>query len=31
MTRKDQIKNAYHLTGGHAGFYNGMMTYSTTS
>ena len=29
MTRKEQIKNAYHLTGGHAGFYDGMMTYST--
>ena len=29
MTRKDQIKSAYHLTGGHAGFYDGMMTYST--
>ena len=29
MTRKDQIKNAYKLTGGHAGFYDGMMTYST--
>ena len=29
MTRKDQIKNAYHLTGGHASFYDGMMTYST--
>lgn len=29
MTRKDQIKSAYKLTGGHAGFYDGMMTYST--
>lgn len=29
MTRKDQIKNAYKLTGGHASFYDGMMTYST--
>ena len=29
MTRKEQIKNAYQLTGGHAGFYDGMMTYST--
>ena len=29
MTRRDQIKNAYRLTGGHAGFYDGMMTYST--
>ncbi len=29
MSRKDQIKNAYRLTGGHAGFYDGMMTYST--
>ena len=29
MTRKEQIKNAYKLTGGHAGFYDGMMTYST--
>ena len=32
MTRKDQIKNAYKLTGGkHAGFYDGMITYSTIS
>ena len=29
MTRKDQIKNAYRLTGDNAGFYDGMMTYST--
>ena len=29
MTRREQIKNAYKLTGGHAGFYDGMMTYST--
>ena len=29
MTRRDQIKNAYRLTGDHASFYDGMMTYST--
>ncbi|MCR4951055.1 MAG: class I SAM-dependent methyltransferase [Solobacterium sp.] len=29
MTRKEQIRNAYKLTGGHANFYDGMMTYST--
>ena len=29
MTRKEQIKNAYKLTGGNASFYDGMMTYST--
>ena len=29
MTRKDQIRSAYRLTGGHASFYDGMMTYST--
>ena len=29
MTRKDQIKSAYKLTGGNASFYDGMMTYST--
>ena len=29
MTRKEQIKNAYKLTGGNAGFYDGMMTCST--
>ncbi len=29
MTRKEQIKNAYKLTGGNALFYDGMMTYST--
>ncbi len=29
MTREEQIKNAYILIGGHAGFYDGMMTYST--
>ena len=29
MTRKEQIKSAYKLTGNNAGFYDGMMTYST--
>ncbi len=29
MTRKEQIRGAYRLTGGHASFYDGMMTYST--
>ena len=29
MTRREEIKNAYKLTGGHACFYDGMMTYST--
>ncbi len=29
MTRKRQIKDAYKLTGGHAGLYDGMMTCST--
>ena len=29
MTRKEQIKSAYRLTGDKAGFYDGMMTYST--
>ena len=29
MSRKDQIRNAYKLTGGYANFYDGMMTYST--
>ena len=29
MTRKEQIKNAYKLTGGNASFYDGMMTCST--
>ena len=29
MTRKEQIRNAYKTTGGHAGFYDGMITYST--
>ena len=29
MTRENQIKSAYRLTGGHASFYDGMMTYST--
>ena len=29
MTRRDQIKSAYRLTGSNAGFYDGMMTYST--
>ena len=24
MTRKDQIKSAYHLTGGPASFYDGI-------
>ena len=28
MTRKEQIKSAYRLTGDHAGFYDGMMSYS---
>ena len=27
--RRTQIKNAYRQTGGHASFYDGMMTYST--
>jgi hypothetical protein len=27
--RKDQIESAYRVTGGNAGFYDGMMTYST--
>ena len=27
--RRAQIRNAYKLTGGHASFYDGMMTYST--
>ena len=31
MTRKEQIKNAYKLSGKNAGFYDGMMTYSTLS
>ena len=31
MTRKEQIKSAYKLTGSNAGFYDGMMTYSTLS
>ena len=31
MKRADQIRNAYKLTGGHASFYDGMMTYSTIS
>ena len=29
MTRKDQIKNAYKVTGNSASFYDGMITYST--
>ena len=29
MKRREQIRSAYRLTGGHAGFYDGMMTYST--
>ena len=29
MTRRDRIRNAYRLTGSNAGFYDGMMTYST--
>ena len=29
MTRKEQIQSAYKLTGSTAGFYDGMMTYST--
>ena len=29
MTRRDQIRNAYRLTGNNASFYDGMMTYST--
>ncbi len=29
MTRREQIKSAYKLTGGIASFYDGMMTYST--
>ena len=29
MTRREQIKNAYKMTGGQANFYDGMMTYST--
>ena len=29
MTRENQIRSAYRLTGGHASFYDGMMTYST--
>ncbi|MCR5689657.1 MAG: class I SAM-dependent methyltransferase, partial [Clostridiales bacterium] len=29
MTRKEQIKSAYQLTGGNATFYDGMMTCST--
>ena len=29
MTRRDQIRDAYRLTGNSAGFYDGMMTCST--
>ena len=29
MTRKEQMKSAYKLCGSKAGFYDGMMTYST--
>ena len=31
MTRREQIKSAYRLTGGNAGSYDGMMTCSTFS
>ena len=31
MTRKEQIKSAYKLTGSNASFYDGMMTYCTLS
>ncbi|MBQ9198038.1 MAG: class I SAM-dependent methyltransferase [Clostridia bacterium] len=31
MTRHEQIKNAYKVTGGMSGFYDGMMTYSSFS
>lgn len=31
MTRKEQIKSAYRLTGSNAGFYDGMITCSTLS
>ena len=29
MTRREQIRSAYRLTGDNAGFYDGMMTYSS--
>ncbi len=29
MTRREQIRSAYKLTGRNAGFYDGMMTCST--
>ena len=29
MNRKEQIRDAYKLTGSHAGLYDGMMTYSS--
>ena len=29
MTKREQIQNAYRLTGSNASFYDGMMTYST--
>ena len=29
MTRREQIKNAYKLSGDNSSFYDGMMTYST--
>ena len=29
MSRKEQIKDAYKISGSHASFYDGMMTYST--
>lgn len=29
MNRKEQIKNAYHLAGSNASFYDGMITCST--
>ena len=31
MTRHEQIRSAYRVTGGMSGFYDGMMTYSTFS
>ena len=31
MNRKDQIRNAYKVTGNSASFYDGMITYSTFS
>ena len=29
MTRREQIRNAYKLSGDNSSFYDGMMTYST--